>query len=151
MTNWYTVAEVGDEYEGFTFPAVREHETYVILSGPAELPLQYYYSEVELEAAPDELEVPEILPENAALRKEIPIHTGFVKYFPDAIAAVAKQSYVGGLQHGQTLENLHWDRTKSTDHLDAMMRHIVEEDWVAVAWRAMANLQQKIEEEKEQC
>jgi len=92
-----------------------------------------------------------VLPKDAALRKEIPIYTGFVNYFPDAIACVARQSYVGGIQHGQTLETLHWDRTKSTDHTDALMRHIVEEDWVAVAWRAMANLQQKIEEENEQC
>ena len=88
------------------------------------------------------------LPTNAEERKAIPIYTGFVKYFPDAMAAVAKISLKGGIQHGQTPETLHWDRSKSGDELDAMMRHIIDEDWAQVAWRAMANLQKKIEEEQ---
>ena len=88
------------------------------------------------------------LPTNAEERKAIPIYTGFVKYFPDAMAAVAKVSLKGGIQHGQTPETLHWDRSKSGDELDAMMRHVIDEDWAQVAWRAMANLQKKIEEEQ---
>jgi len=88
------------------------------------------------------------LPTNAEERKAIPVYTGFVIYFPDAIAAVAKVSLKGGIQHGQTPETLHWDRSKSGDELDAMMRHIIDEDWAQVAWRAMANLQKKIEEEQ---
>ena len=85
------------------------------------------------------------LPEDAKSRKEIPVYTGFIKYFPDAIAAVAKLSLAGGIQHGQTAETLNWDRSKSGDELDAMHRHILDEDWVQVAWRAMANLQKQIE------
>tara|TARA_R100001463_G_scaffold38673_5_gene82952 strand:- start:1353 stop:1631 length:279 start_codon:yes stop_codon:yes gene_type:complete len=88
------------------------------------------------------------LPTNAEERKAIPIYTGFVKYFPDAMAAVAKISLKGGIQHGQTPETLHWDRSKSGDELDAMMRHVIDEDWAQVAWRAMANLQKQIEEEQ---
>lgn len=88
------------------------------------------------------------LPTNAEERKAIPIYTGFVKYFPDAMAAVAKISLKGGIQHGQTPETLHWDRSKSGDELDAMMRHVIDGDWAQVAWRAMANLQKKIEEEQ---
>jgi hypothetical protein len=88
------------------------------------------------------------LPTNAEERKAIPVYTGFVKYFPDAMAAVAKVSLKGGIQHGQTPETLHWDRSKSGDELDAMMRHIIDEDWAQVAWRAMAHLQKKIEEEQ---
>jgi len=88
------------------------------------------------------------LPTNAEKRKAIPIYTGFVKYFPDAMAAVAKISLKGGIQHGQTPETLHWDRSKSGDELDAMMRHVIDGDWAQVAWRAMANLQKKIEEEQ---
>jgi hypothetical protein len=90
------------------------------------------------------------LPTDAQERKAIPVYTGFIKYFPDAIAAVAKVSLMGGIQHGQTPETLHWDRAKSTDELDALMRHIIDEDWAQVAWRAMANLQKKIEEEQNQ-
>jgi len=88
------------------------------------------------------------LPQGAAERKAIPIYTGFVKYFPLAIAEVAKISLQGGLQHGQTAQTLHWDRSKSGDELDAMMRHVIDEDWAQVAWRAMANLQKQIEEEQ---
>jgi len=86
------------------------------------------------------------LPTDAQERKAIPIYTGFIKYFPDAIAEVARVSLKGGIQHGQTPETLHWDRRKSKDELDAMMRHIIDEDWAQVAWRAMANLQKQIEQ-----
>ena len=85
------------------------------------------------------------LPTDAKARKGIPIYTGFIAYFPRAIAAVAKLSLVGGIQHGQTAETLHWDRSKSGDELDAMMRHILDGDWEQVAWRAMANLEKKLE------
>ena len=85
------------------------------------------------------------LPQEASERKAIPIYTGFVKYFPLAIAEVAKISLKGGIQHGQTAQTLHWDRSKSGDELDAMMRHVIDEDWAQVAWRAMANLQKQME------
>ena len=85
------------------------------------------------------------LPTDAKSRKNIPIYTGCIKYFPDAIAAVSQLSLKGGIQHGQTLETLHWDRSLSSDHLDAMCRHMVDEEWVQVAWRALANLQVQIE------
>jgi len=89
-----------------------------------------------------------ILPTSAKERKAIPIYTGFINYFPDAIAAVAKISLKGGIQHGQTPETLFWDRSKSGDELDAMMRHLIDKDWEQVAWRAMANLQKQIEKQK---
>ena len=88
-----------------------------------------------------------ILPTDAQERKAIPIHTGFIKYFPRAIVAVAKVSLIGGIQHGQTAETLHWDRSKSTDELDALLRHILDGEWDHVAWRAMAILE-KYEEAK---
>ena len=82
-----------------------------------------------------------ILVTDAAERKAIPIYTGVVKYFPRALAAIARVSLEGGIQHGQTASTLHWDRSKSSDELDAMMRHIVDEDWGNVAWRALAHLE----------
>tara|TARA_R110002153_G_scaffold74562_1_gene193608 strand:+ start:181 stop:564 length:384 start_codon:yes stop_codon:yes gene_type:complete len=85
------------------------------------------------------------LPEDAAARKAIPIYTGCFNYFPNALAAVAALSLKGGLQHGQTAATLHWDRSKSSDNLDAMMRHILDEDWDAVAWRALAHLETTLE------
>lgn len=92
--------------------------------------------------------VPFKLPEDAKARKAIPIYTGFINYFPRAIAAVAKVSLEGGIQHGQTPETLHWDRPKSGDELDAMMRHVIDEDWAQVAWRALAHLEKHLERQE---
>ena len=89
------------------------------------------------------------LPKDAQTRKTIPAYTGFVKYFPRAITEVSRISMIGGIQHGQTPETLHWDRAKSGDELDAMMRHIIDEDWAQVAWRAMANLEKFLEREED--
>lgn len=91
------------------------------------------------------------LPNDA--RKSLPIYTGVLRYFPEAIAAVAHVSQVGNDQHhpGQPL---HWDRTKSTDERDACVRHLLEAgtfdtDGVRhsakAAWRALAALQKEIE------
>jgi len=93
------------------------------------------------------------LPDSAAARKGIPIATGFIDYFPDAIAAVAELSRIGNDQHNPG-SPLHWDRSKSGDESDALMRHFlqrgsVDKDGVRhsakVAWRAMAMLQKEIE------
>jgi hypothetical protein len=93
---------------------------------------------------------------NKDKRKQIPIYTGVIKYFPDAIAEIAKVSYVGNQQHHPD-KPLHWDRAKSTDELDALMRHLLEAGKIdndgmrhtaKVAWRALANLQKEIENEK---
>ncbi len=77
-------------------------------------------------------------------RKNFPVYLGFMKYFPDAIAAVTKISFAGNEKHNPGTD-IHWDRAKSGDELDALMRHILDEDWAQVAWRAMANLQKQIE------
>lgn len=99
------------------------------------------------------------LPTDAKARKDIPIYSGFVKYFPDAIAKVAELSRVGNEQHSPG-KPLHWDRSKSGDELDAMARHMLDEaagtpvdtDGVLhltkCAWRAMAALQKACEGER---
>lgn len=95
------------------------------------------------------------LPSDPAKRKDVPIATGVLDYFPDAIAAVAYVSQVGNDQHSPG-QQLHWDRAKSTDEADALMRHFVERGTLdadgcrhsaKVAWRALALLQKEIEVE----
>ena len=86
---------------------------------------------------------PSVLPSDAAERKTYPIYSGFMTYFPHAIAAVSHMSYQGNLQHHPD-KPLHWDMDKSSDELDALMRHMLEDDWEAVAWRALANLERKL-------
>jgi hypothetical protein len=93
------------------------------------------------------------LPTDSQERKKIPIYTGLIKYFPDAVAEVARVSLIGNQQHHPD-KPLHWDRNKSTDELDALARHLVEAGKIdsdgvrhsaKVAWRALANLQKELE------
>jgi hypothetical protein len=97
-----------------------------------------------------------ILPDAAAERKKYPVASGVLDYFPDAIAAIANLSYVGNEQHNPG-KPLHWDRTKSKDEADTMMRHFLQRGTldkdgvrhsVKMAWRALAVLQKEIEGEK---
>ena len=93
------------------------------------------------------------LPKDAAQRKGTPIFSGVLMYFPDAIAEVAKCSQAGNDQHNPG-KQLHWDRSKSGDELDALTRHLMDAGTIdsdgirhsaKVAWRALANLQKEIE------
>ena len=83
--------------------------------------------------------------EDSATRKTFPVYSGCVKYFPDAMIAVSKRSKIGYAQHHHD-KTLHWDRSKSGDELDALMRHMIEGEWDSVAWRAMAFLQKQLEQ-----
>lgn len=97
-----------------------------------------------------------MLTQNAAERKQIPIVTGLIDYFPLALAEVAKCSKIANEQHNPGSE-LHWDRTKSTDHIDCIGRHLIDRNSsdtdgvqhdVKLAWRALAYLQLRLENEK---
>lgn len=94
-----------------------------------------------------------ILPTDKALRKATPLFSGVLRYFPDALAAVAQVSYMGNQQHHPG-GPLHWDRSKSADHADALVRHLLEAGTLdddgmrhsaKAAWRALALLQCEIE------
>lgn len=96
------------------------------------------------------------LPKDPADRKKIPICTGVLDYFPDAIAAVAECSFAGNAQHHPGTA-LHWDKTKSTDESDALVRHLIQRGTrdtdgirhsAKTAWRALALLQREIEAER---
>lgn len=65
------------------------------------------------------------LPTTDTDRKALPIWTGFVMYFPDVIAEVARVSRIGNDQHNPG-EPLHWARDKSTDQMNTAFRHMVD-------------------------
>lgn len=79
-------------------------------------------------------------------RKEYPVFRGFVKIFPRGMAAVAKHSAREAGRH--TGGEIAWNRDASSDDTDALMRHLLEGDWVSVAWRAMASLEKHLENEE---
>ena len=96
------------------------------------------------------------LPTDAQERKKIPIVSGVLDYFPLAIAEIAKCSLNSNEQHNPGQE-LHWDRTKSTDHVDCIGRHLIDRGKfdtdgqrhsAKLAWRALANLEIELEEAK---
>lgn len=99
-------------------------------------------------------ETTKTLPTGANKRKQYPIGTGVIDYFPLALAEVAHCSYTGNRQHNGDNVPLRWDRSKSTDEADALIRHFVERGTIdsdgvrhsaKVAWRALALLQKEIE------
>lgn len=87
-------------------------------------------------------------------RKSFPMATGLLDYFPDALAEVAKLSYLGNLKHNPG-EPMHHSRGKSMDHADCIVRHLVgrggfdgdTRESAALAWRALALLQEELERE----
>ena len=91
----------------------------------------------------------------AQKRKETPVFSGVLKYFPKALAEVARVSFAGNQQHNPD-KPLFWDRSKSGDELDALTRHLLEAGTLdtdgmrhsaKVAWRALANLEKELEGE----
>jgi hypothetical protein len=91
---------------------------------------------------------------SSAERKQYPIVTGCLDYFPDALAEVSHISYLGNEKHNPG-QPLHWARGKSSDHDDCVGRHLTErgtlepdtqaEVYAQVAWRALAALQEYLE------
>lgn len=88
-------------------------------------------------------------------RKDTPITTGVLDYFPLAIAEIARVSKAGNDQHNPG-QPLHWNKSKSTDHADSLVRHLLERGTIdtdgqrhsaKVAWRALALLQTELENE----
>ena len=83
--------------------------------------------------------------DDSAERKKFPIYSGFMRYFPKAMAVVARISFENNQKHNPGATELKWNRAVSSDELDAAGRHIIDEDWGNLAWRAMANLEKAIE------
>lgn len=99
-----------------------------------------------------------VLPQTSAARKEYPIHSGVLRYFPAALAEVSRVSKFGNDKHCPEGQLTHM-RGLSMDHFDCILRHLIdhEDDPVEsesglyqlafVAWRALAALQEFMENE----
>lgn len=94
-------------------------------------------------------------------RKDTPVFSGVLMYFPDAIKAIAQHSAAGNRKHNPG-QPLHWSKEKSKDHADCIARHLIDigPTWdaldeetkslhaQALAWRALALLQTILERPK---
>jgi hypothetical protein len=99
--------------------------------------------------------VTDTIPSDSAARKALPITTGVIDYFPAALAAVAAVSKAGNDKHNPG-EPMHHARGKSMDHENAIARHLIDRGKIdadtglrhsaELAWRALAMLQQELED-----
>jgi len=96
---------------------------------------------------------PPSLVEDAEARTEYPMAEGLLDYFPNALAEVSRLSFRATQQHHPD-EGMHWDRTKSLDHRNKILRHLVDthtvddkgnDHWAMVCWRALAGYQEYLE------
>ena len=140
------------EEERHDYVAPPERERFVIAPGEPVV-AGAHYGPVDPGYAEANPWSPSVLPSDAAARKECPIYSGVLRYFPRALAAVAHCSKVGNDQHNPGAP-LHWDRAKSQDEHDALVRHLIEAGTVdtdgvrhsaKVAWRALAALEKELE------
>lgn len=71
------------------------------------------------------------LPVDSKARKDYPIFRGCLRYFPAAIAGIAKISKLGNDKHNPG-EEMHHARNKSADQGDCIIRHLIDvEDLLA--------------------
>jgi hypothetical protein len=94
-------------------------------------------------------------------RKDTPVFSGVMMYFPDAMLSIAQHSYKGNQKHNPG-QPIHWAKEKSKDHADSIARHLIDigPNWdaldtetgsyhaTALAWRALALLQTLLERDK---
>ena len=92
--------------------------------------------------------------DEAQKRKDTPVFSGVLKYFPNALKEVSKCSKAGNDQHHPD-KPLHWDMNKSKDEYDALTRHLIDHTinpmdtdgilhLTKVAWRALAGLERHL-------
>lgn len=84
------------------------------------------------------------LPTDSNERKDYPLFRGLLRYFPSALAGVAKTSKLGNDKHNPG-EEMHHARSKSPDQGDCIVRHLVDvEDLLAAMNRGDAGVTQEI-------
>lgn len=95
-----------------------------------------------------------VLPTDGQERKKFPVASGVLDYFPDAIALLSHVSWRGNEQHNPG-QPIRWDRSKSADEADTLIRHFLQRGTTdvdgiphsaKVAWRALAILQKEFEQ-----
>lgn len=104
-------------------------------------------------------DAPPFMSDDSEVRKKMPVASGVLAYFPDALMCVSWISRVGNEKHNPG-EPLHWAKAKSFDEPDAEVRHMLDHlrglppdpgleplghlgHLASKAWRALAHLQRE--------
>lgn len=105
-------------------------------------------------ADPPDLKLRRFSDLSSSERKAAPLFSGTMTYFPDALCAVAVLCKRANDKHNPG-EPMRWSKDKSDDHADCLARHLLDrgqpdefnlDHRIAVAWRALSDLQTAIEE-----
>ncbi len=111
--------------------------------------------------------VPPFMSTDSATRKLMPVASGVLAYFPDALMCVSWISRVGNDKHNPG-QPLHWAKEKSSDESDAEVRHLLDAarglppdpgleplgelgHLASKAWRALAHLQRACDQARAAC
>lgn len=78
------------------------------------------------------------LPIDSNQRKEYPLFRGCLRYFPAALAGVARTSKLGNEKHNPG-EEMHHARNKSPDHGDCILRHLADAEDLLAAFNRNEN------------
>lgn len=90
-------------------------------------------------------------------RKDLPVATGVLEFFPAALAEVAKVSVAGAKQRDSDSLVPPSGEVTTGEHADCLVRHLLDrgtldDDGVKhsakVVWRALAMLEQEIRDER---
>lgn len=93
-----------------------------------------------------------VLPTEAKERNAYPMFDGLFGYFPNALAAIARLSFIANEQHNPG-EPMHWAVGKSPDHANKIMKHMLDHGHMdtdgtrhstKVGWRALALLEDEL-------
>jgi hypothetical protein len=118
---------------------------------------QYWIGLVAPDVLPVPVPIPVFMSTDSAIRKLMPVASGCLAYFPDALLLVSWISRVGNEKHNPG-QPLHWAKEKSQDESDAEVRHMLDGfrglppdpgleplgslgHFASKAWRALADLQ----------
>ena len=85
----------------------------------------------------------DIFPESDAERAKYPVGDFVTRFFPRAIALLAKHSWENQQKHSPHTKRLTWNKDASIGDGNQLMRHFIEGELEAVAWRALELIERR--------
>lgn len=127
-------------YKGFTHPFAELELENGFVRSVDYTQLRKYGNTFDVLSIADEMRPKEekrllTLPTDSAERKNYPMLSGLLNYFPAALAGAANTSKLGNDKHNPG-EPLHHARGKSMDHGDCIIRHLMDTENLKASFKA---------------
>ena len=132
--------------EGGMWGGYEQHVLYAASKDSDIVKLNHPWASSQIHDEIRQFEESRIFPTDAQERKEYPVGTFICDYFPHAIAALAHHSYKSQEQHGPATNGapMEWLTDKSVGDGNEIVRHLMEGDYEAMAWRSLELLERKL-------